>query len=543
MKRWLAMAALVGLVGSSAWAQSLVGLRIDGPSLADENTVTFYRVLAEFDSGQEYEVTLSSYLWVSPEQYAEIGLFGDFATYEIPAVAVETIWAYYAFGADVETASLDVTIENIFNVLDVWPAPDSVLVTPPESIVITLSEAADDSTVNTSTCRLVRSVDGVFDNGDDEQIAPAGIVLSDPTHITVELTGIELVDDMYRIAFDGSLPGYALSYTAAEKHVVIVGRDAALEPSELTIEAWVLATALGGSDANIVHKFAGFSPGYDLRWQDAHIGFTSRTVTTVYYQTWSNYRSAADPLTNEYLIGQWHHVAMSYSSNTDLLTLFIDGEVIEQVTGPGGISHSGDMGIGNGAVPAQTSYAFDGVLDEVRIWNIVRGQPDILRDMHRALRGDEPGLAGYWKFDESQGQLAYDLTDNSNHGTLGLDDEPIGDSHDPQWVASTAPIYGISDLDGNVLDGEFSGSFPSGDGTAGGDFVYQFTIARIPGDFDEDGDVDLDDYDMFENCLSLSGPGVTPPFTECLDVFDFDADNDCDLADYAIFAANFTGPL
>ncbi|MDH5455223.1 MAG: Ig-like domain-containing protein, partial [Gammaproteobacteria bacterium] len=34
----------------------------------------------------------------------------------------------------------------------------------------------------------------------------------------------------------------------------------------------------------------------------------------------------------------------------------------------------------------------------------------------------------------------------------------------------------IMDLDANALDGEFSGNFPSGNGTAGGDFVVQFTI-------------------------------------------------------------------
>jgi hypothetical protein len=34
----------------------------------------------------------------------------------------------------------------------------------------------------------------------------------------------------------------------------------------------------------------------------------------------------------------------------------------------------------------------------------------------------------------------------------------------------------IQDLDGNALDGEFSGNLPSGNGVAGGDFVVQFTI-------------------------------------------------------------------
>lgn len=35
----------------------------------------------------------------------------------------------------------------------------------------------------------------------------------------------------------------------------------------------------------------------------------------------------------------------------------------------------------------------------------------------------------------------------------------------------------ISDLDANALDGEFAGAFPSGNGTAGGDFQAMFTIA------------------------------------------------------------------
>jgi hypothetical protein len=42
------------------------------------------------------------------------------------------------------------------------------------------------------------------------------------------------------------------------------------------------------------------------------------------------------------------------------------------------------------------------------------------------------------------------------------------------------PIQGVRDLDGNVVDGEFDGTFPSGDATPGGDFVYQFTIDRPP---------------------------------------------------------------
>jgi mono/diheme cytochrome c family protein len=37
----------------------------------------------------------------------------------------------------------------------------------------------------------------------------------------------------------------------------------------------------------------------------------------------------------------------------------------------------------------------------------------------------------------------------------------------------------VLDLDSNALDGEFSGAFPSGDGSQGGNFVAQFEVAGI----------------------------------------------------------------
>lgn len=37
----------------------------------------------------------------------------------------------------------------------------------------------------------------------------------------------------------------------------------------------------------------------------------------------------------------------------------------------------------------------------------------------------------------------------------------------------------VQDLDANALDGEFAGSFPSGDGEAGGDFVAEFEVVGI----------------------------------------------------------------
>ena len=67
----------------------------------------------------------------------------------------------------------------------------------------------------------------------------------------------------------------------------------------------------------------------------------------------------------------------------------------------------------------------------------------------------------------------------------------------------------------------------------------------IPGDLDDDGDVDLDDYAVFVDCLG--GPGVTTPPGGCsadeFDWADVQPDGDVDLEDFATFQEVFTGSL
>ena len=58
------------------------------------------------------------------------------------------------------------------------------------------------------------------------------------------------------------------------------------------------------------------------------------------------------------------------------------------------------------------------------------------------------------------------------------------------------------------------------------------------GDLDRDGDLDLDDWDLMEPCLTGPGGGILPG----CDGADLDADDDSDLDDFSLFQLNFTGP-
>ena len=69
-----------------------------------------------------------------------------------------------------------------------------------------------------------------------------------------------------------------------------------------------------------------------------------------------------------------------------------------------------------------------------------------------------------------------------------------------------------------------------------------FTVTSVPlapGDLDEDGDVDLSDFTMFQACFN--GPNRAPSLADC-SAADSDGDGDVDLADFATFQGCFNGP-
>lgn len=46
---------------------------------------------------------------------------------------------------------------------------------------------------------------------------------------------------------------------------------------------------------------------------------------------------------------------------------------------------------------------FNGWFDEFRVWNVARTDQQIMSSYNHPLVGNEPGLVGYWKFDDAPG--------------------------------------------------------------------------------------------------------------------------------------------
>jgi hypothetical protein len=83
------------------------------------------------------------------------------------------------------------------------------------------------------------------------------------------------------------------------------------------------------------------------------------------------------------------------------------------------------------------------VFDELRIWSVARTEEEIRATRNQRLKGNEPGLVAYYRFDEATGTKAYDATINHLNGTL---------VNNPRWTwrgsavpyEVTLPVSGVS---------------------------------------------------------------------------------------------------
>ena len=134
--------------------------------------------------------------------------------------------------------------------------------------------------------------------------------------------------------------------------------------------------------------------------------------------------------------GQWHHVAVSWESSNGLIKIYKDGdeEYSELLAKGATIADGGCLVFGQQQDSLGGGFGswqgFKGQMKEVRIWNHARSTYEISGDMNYRLVGDEPGLVGYWQFDEGAGNILRDQTDKANDGTI----------HGTAWVTSDAPI-------------------------------------------------------------------------------------------------------
>lgn len=166
-------------------------------------------------------------------------------------------------------------------------------------------------------------------------------------------------------------------------------------PTEFTIEAWIYYKG-GGATYTTILEFGNDAP---------YIGLTNGNfgLYNIAY---------APPESLE--LNQWTHVAVTYSNSLKETKIYING-ILENTVTNKQVSLSG-VGAGIGFNSGDTR--FNGMIDEVRIWNVVRSEYDINSTINACLTGSEIDLYAYYNFNEGSGDIANDLTASSFDGTL-----------------------------------------------------------------------------------------------------------------------------
>ena len=174
------------------------------------------------------------------------------------------------------------------------------------------------------------------------------------------------------------------------------------------------------------------------------------------------------------VLGKWVHFAATYDGTTRNRRMYINGNLVGSDTTPlpniPNTAYSIGRFINNGS-------AFNGNVDEVRIWATVRTEDQIRDNMNRTLTGLEPNLRAYYRFDILTGTTAIDSSPNGNNGTLnvyfGSDAQFSGLRQAPIYKNTLAGVITEFNMDG------FTQSVNSGAGTL---------KVRLPRKFDDFGE-------------------------------------------------------
>src|SRR5439155_9687225 len=110
------------------------------------------------------------------------------------------------------------------------------------------------------------------------------------------------------------------------------------------------------------------------------------------------------------LVGSWQHFAVVASQSGNFMQIYRNGVLEASKTGMTPYRRRGlDI-----TLSGYLNGSLYGVLDEFRIWNVVRSQAQIQANMTRPLSLPQTNLVAYWRLDEGTGGSVYDF---SGHGS------------------------------------------------------------------------------------------------------------------------------
>ena len=172
-----------------------------------------------------------------------------------------------------------------------------------------------------------------------------------------------------------------------------------------TIEFWCKPETLTAGAQTIVGKWKVGQRSYTVLTSETNkirvIVSDDGSIAATHFVAWTtNAAALAD--------GTWAHIAVTFDVATETAVIYVNGSSVA-VTKDSGTSMGASIFNSEAAFAIGASFDnlgvaeqfYDGLLDEVRVWNVVRTATEILDNYQLPLAGAETGLKGYWTLDNN----------------------------------------------------------------------------------------------------------------------------------------------
>ncbi len=227
--------------------------------------------------------------------------------------------------------------------------------------------------------------------------------------------------------------------------------------TDRTIEAWFYCNDISiSTKKQVIFEEGDATRGFNIYLFNGNLyagGWNNDAAESNWSGTW-----LSTPLV---FSNTWHHVALRLKGGTDtptagVLSAALDGIEFAMGIGAKVYAHTGGTNIGRTANTkfhdnidnTSVSY-FNGIIDEVRIWNEARTIEDIRANMYRQISSavmlSDPNLIAYYTMDLPGGTISRDFTGNLNDGTLY-------NMTNANWIHSTALFDKRQSLDFDGTD-------------------------------------------------------------------------------------------
>jgi len=243
-------------------------------------------------------------------------------------------------------------------------------------------------------------------------------------HVTNELEPSEVANrEGKALKFDGTDSSVRITQDAT--HTALDLRR------QLTVEFWFQVDGAAGAALNFGGKewMPILYKGLDSLGTGETRSFTVWLNVAGYVHFTSANGATQDGLVNtpsgSVKSGTWYHFAGVMDRDSGRMRSYLNGVLVGTSTvgtadAAAPNSGQGDLYIGKSTESEAAPWwaPYKGTIDELRIWSTVRTDAEIQKFQSRILAGDEAGLAGYWRFEETEGSTAADKTGKSNPATL-----------------------------------------------------------------------------------------------------------------------------